>query len=77
MDKKTTFEKTTFEMEEYISLDEIRKIYEEEMETDKAYPEEMLLACQNGKPCSYGICDECPNVLGIDNGKDEEENDKN
>lgn len=28
------------------------------------YPdEETLIACQNGKPCDYGICDECPNVL--------------
>ena len=29
----------------------------------KAYSEEMLIACQNGKPCNYGICDECPNIL--------------
>lgn len=28
----------------------------------EAYPEEMLIACQNGVPCSYGICDECPNM---------------
>lgn len=28
----------------------------------EAYPEEMLIACQNGIPCSYGICDECPNM---------------
>lgn len=26
----------------------------------QAYPEEMLEDCLNGKPCSYGICDECP-----------------
>lgn len=42
--------------------------------TDKeiyeAYPEEMLEACRNGKPCSYSICDECPNTLSI---KDDEE----
>ena len=31
----------------------------------EAYSEEMLIACQNGKPCAYGICDECPNMLGI------------
>lgn len=31
----------------------------------EAYPEEVLIACQNGKPCDYGICDECPNTLGI------------
>lgn len=30
----------------------------------EAYPEEMLIACQNGKPCNFGICDECPNTLG-------------
>lgn len=29
----------------------------------QAYSEEMLLECQNGKPCEYGICDECPNTL--------------
>lgn len=29
-----------------------------------AYPEEMLNACLNGKPCSYGICDECPITNG-------------
>ena len=42
-----------------------------------SYPEEMLLACRKGKPCSYGICDECPNTLGIYRGKedDQERND--
>ena len=20
--------------------------------------------CRNGKPCEYGICDECPNIRG-------------
>lgn len=35
----------------------------------EAYSEEMLNECQNGKPCSYGICDECPIGLGK---KDEE-----
>ena len=29
----------------------------------EAYSEEMLIDCQNGKCCSYGICDECPNIL--------------
>ena len=29
----------------------------------EAYSEEMLIDCQNGKCCSYGICDECPNTL--------------
>jgi hypothetical protein len=33
-------------------------------ELREAYNEEMLIACQNGKPCSYGICDECPNIIG-------------
>lgn len=42
----------------------------------EAYPEEMLIACQNGKPCEYGICDECPNTIGYSyNGKEENEND--
>lgn len=36
---------------------------EENKNEFQAYPEEMLIACKNGKPCSYGICDECPNVL--------------
>ena len=36
------------------------------------YPgEEELIACQNGIPCAYGICDECPNVLR--NVKEEDE----
>ena len=30
----------------------------------QAYSEEILIDCQNGKPCNYGICDECPNTLG-------------
>lgn len=42
----------------------------------EAYPEEILIACQNGKPCSYGICDECPNTIGniaqYENNEDEE-----
>lgn len=37
----------------------------------QAYPEEMLIACQNGKPCDYGICDECPNTKG--NEEDDED----
>jgi hypothetical protein len=44
----------------------------EEHEKIEAYPEEMLIACQNGKPCSFGICDECPNTLGYSR---EDEND--
>ena len=43
-----------------------------EQENIEAYPEEMLIACQNGKPCSYGICDECPNTLGY-NREDKED----
>lgn len=39
----------------------------------KVYSEDVLEACRNGKPCSYGICDECPNTLG--NKKEDEEND--
>lgn len=31
---------------------------------ENTYSEEVLEACRNGKPCSYGICDECPNTLG-------------
>lgn len=40
--------------------DEHRYIDQEDV--NEAYPEEMLIACQNGIPCSYGICDECPNT---------------
>ena len=29
------------------------------MDNDK-----ILEDCLNGKPCEYGICDECPNVRG-------------
>lgn len=35
--------------------------------------QEMLKACRNGKPCSFGICDECPNVLGTYEDDIEEE----
>lgn len=38
---------------------------------NQAYSEDDLIACQNGTPCSYGICDECPNVIG--NSKEDEE----
>lgn len=58
MDKKTAVK-----MEEYLAMEEINEIYAEEIATE-AYPAEMLAACLNGKPCSYGICDECPNTLG-------------
>lgn len=63
--------KTTIEMEEYVSVEEIRKAYKEEFERNEAYSEEILLACQNGIPCSYGICDECPNTLGEGRSNDE------
>lgn len=36
----------------------------EQEKYNEAYPEEMLIACQEGKPCDYGVCDECPNTLG-------------
>lgn len=45
----------------------------EEQERIEAYPEEMLIACQNGKPCDYGICDECPNIIGTSNVKENED----
>ena len=35
--------------------------------------QEMLKACRNGKPCDYGICDECPNTLGTYEEEIEEE----
>lgn len=42
-------------------------------EINQAYPEEILIACQKGKPCDYGICDECPNTLkNIRSDKDNE-----
>ena len=66
MDKKTTVK-----MEEYLAMEEINEIYAEEIATE-AYPAEMLAACLNGKPCSYGICDECPIVLG-NNVEDEDD----
>lgn len=57
-------------------MDKKKIIVEEEREERiEAYPEEMLIACQNGKPCSYGICDECPNTLG-NNREDEDEDDE-
>lgn len=37
----------------------------------EAYPEDMLIACQNGVPCTYGICDECPNTLNNRSVEDE------
>ena len=41
----------------------------------QAYPEEILAACRKGKPCDYGICDECPNVLGSIKDNENEEGD--
>lgn len=43
-------------------------------EYGQAFSEEMLIACQNGIPCSYGICDECPNTIGNRSDKDDDEN---
>ena len=38
----------------------------------QVYSEEILAACRKGKPCDYGICDECPNIVGnTDNEEDE------
>lgn len=39
----------------------------------QAYPEEMLLACRKGKPCEYGICDECPNATRGKGDDDDED----
>lgn len=39
----------------------------------EAYSEEMLIACQKGKPCEYGICDECPNTLGNNRSDNDDE----
>ena len=39
---------------------------------NQAYPEEILIACQDGKPCEYGICDECPNTLNNIRSDDDE-----
>ena len=33
--------------------------------------EKILEECRNGKPCEYGICDECPNT--IRGGDDDDE----
>lgn len=33
------------------------------------YADEVLKACQEGKPCAYGICDECPNIRGNNDEK--------
>ena len=42
-------------------------------EITKAYPEEMLAACEKGKRWSYGMCDECPNILkNVKNDEDDE-----
>lgn len=48
-------------------------IFEDEHERVEAYPEEMLIACENGKSCSYGICDECPIALGRVRSDEDEE----
>lgn len=50
---------------------EIVENIENNPQASEAYPEEMLIACQNGKLCEYGICDECPNTLG--SNKDDKE----
>lgn len=41
--------------------------------TFEAYPEEMLEACRKGQPCKYGVCDECPNIVGKTNEEENEE----
>ena len=43
------------------------------------YSDEILIACRKGKQCDYGICDECPNTLGIysDNKGEDDENKTN
>lgn len=30
--------------------------------------EKILEDCLNGNPCEYGICDECPNTRGDNDG---------
>ena len=42
-------------------------------EMEQAHPEEMLIACQKGKSCSYGICDECPNMLKFKSKEEDDE----
>lgn len=39
----------------------------------QAYPEEMLKACRKGTPCEYGICDECPIIVGNKGDDDDNE----
>lgn len=41
--------------------EEKEKLDFEEFEGDEV--EEILRACREGKPCSYGVCDECPECL--------------
>ena len=60
-EKRNVFE---CELDEYLSLNTMREIYYEEI--GKAYPEEVLTACENGKPCNFGICDECPLTMKED-----------
>ena len=44
---------------------------------ENIYSEEVLEACRNGKPCSYGICDECPNTLGTSENNEIEDGSDN
>ena len=61
----------------YLMEDKVKNKFDnKEPSENEAYPEEMLIACLNGKPCSYGICDECP----ITNGyyrSDEDDDEQN
>ncbi len=49
------------------------KFNNQERPENEAYPEEMLIACLNGKPCSYGICDECPITNGYYRSDEDED----
>lgn len=49
-----------------------KEIIKNKKKAQDAYQNEMLIACKNGKSCSYGICDECPNTLGSNKDDNEE-----
>lgn len=44
-----------------------------EIQKQKDYHEEMLIACQNGKSYNYDICDECLNTLGHSRSDEDDE----
>lgn len=72
---KSILNKLKFILEDSgLNFEYLKVIYSMKNKNIQAYPEKVLIACKKGKPCDYGICDECPNVLeNIRSDRDDED----